>query len=78
MKDVILITTCISVTDAYYYDIKNDFNCLKMLLRLSSLARTERNVANNNFTASSSFIKNKREAKWLESISWRSKSFQFI
>lgn len=75
MKDVILITTCISqgderllldnsekafslsadcdetfsiskaplfltgkwprplVTDAYYYDIKNDFNCLKMLLR---------------------------------------------
>lgn len=28
MKDVILITLCISVTAAYYYD----FNCLKMLL----------------------------------------------
>lgn len=36
MKDVILITTCISVTDAYYYDIRNDFNCFKMLLRLFS------------------------------------------
>lgn len=52
MKDVVLITSCISVTDAYYYDIKNDFNCLKMLLRLSSLIRFEQNGA-EIFTASS-------------------------
>lgn len=36
MKDVILIAMCISVTDAYYYDISNDFNCLKTLLRTLS------------------------------------------
>lgn len=53
MKDVVLITACISVTDAYYYDIKNDFNCLKMLLRL-----WEHNVA-EIFTASS-----KIKAEW--------------
>ena len=52
MKDVVLITSCISVTDAYYYDIKNDLNCLKMLLRLSSLIRFEQNGA-EIFTASS-------------------------
>lgn len=32
MKDCILITMCISVTDARNYDIKNDFHCFLLLL----------------------------------------------
>lgn len=32
MKDCILITMCISVTDAWNYDIKNDFHCFLLLL----------------------------------------------
>lgn len=50
MKDVILITTCISVTDACYYDIKDDFNCLKML---SIAAFDTLPLTANSFTASS-------------------------
>jgi hypothetical protein len=49
MKDVVLITFCISVTDAYYYDIKNDFNWLRMLLRFFPFFR----YAVEIFTASS-------------------------
>lgn len=81
MKDVILITTCISVTDAYYYDIMTSkmisiagkcfFFSLPLLVPNEMLQTTILKL----HPASS---KNKREAKWLESTSWRSKSFQFI
>lgn len=64
MKDVILITTCISVTDAYYYDIRNDFNCSEKCFFVSFFAAAPRAKCCKHFY---SFIKTRSEARrWME------------
>lgn len=43
MKDCVLITMCISVTDAWNYDIKNDFHCSKLMLLNEKKSTHEKN-----------------------------------